>query len=128
MSETSERLPLCRLDELDVPGSRGLTVTCDDRQYEIFLVRTGAGVFGYLNSCPHTGAPLDWMPDRFLSADLTHIQCAMHAALFNVQDGLCIAGPCHGEALTPVPLSVEAGVVYLLQHAFCDRLRPAGCS
>jgi nitrite reductase/ring-hydroxylating ferredoxin subunit len=125
MPECTEHLPLCRLDELDVPGSRGLTVTCGDRPHDIFLVRTEAGVFGYLNSCPHTGAPLDWMPDRFLNTDLTHIQCAMHAALFNVQDGFCIAGPCHGDALTAVPLSVEAGVVYLHQCAFCDRQHPA---
>jgi nitrite reductase/ring-hydroxylating ferredoxin subunit len=126
MPEFTERLSLCRLDELDVPGSRGLTVTCGDRSYDIFLVRTDAGVFGYLNSCPHTGAPLDWMPDRFLNPDLTHIQCAMHAAVFNVQDGLCIAGPCHGDTLKAVPLSVEAGVVYFLQRAFCDRRDPAG--
>lgn len=128
MPDTTEHLPLCRLDELDVPGSRGLTVTCGERPQDIFLVRSDAGVFGYINSCPHTGAPLDWMPDRYLNVDLTYIQCAMHAALFNIEDGVCIAGPCHGEALTPVPLRVEAGVVYLLQHEFCNRQHPIGRS
>jgi nitrite reductase/ring-hydroxylating ferredoxin subunit len=125
MHATAGRILLCRLDELGLPGSRGLTVACSDRQHDIFLVRTTAGVFGYLNLCPHTGAPLDWTPDRFLSLDMSHIQCSTHAALFNVHDGLCIAGPCHGDALRPVPLVIEADVVYLQHRAFCERLHPS---
>ncbi len=126
MQEHAEKIQLCRLGEIGVPGSRGLTVTCGDHLYDIFLVRTTDGVFGYLNTCPHTGAPLDWLPDQFLSADLAHIQCATHAALFNVHDGICIAGPCSGDALIPVPLVMDADAVYLLQREFCARQRPAG--
>lgn len=110
---------LCDLAELDIPGSRGLTVHCDDTPVDIFLVRQGDTVRGYINSCPHTGAPLDWMPDRFLSLDGEHIQCSTHHALFRWQDGSCIAGPCAGDALTPVPLAVRAGSVYLEQQQFC---------
>lgn len=118
-----ERIPLCHLGDLGMPGSRGFAVTCDDRSFDIFLVRTTAGVFGYLNSCPHTGAPLDWQPDQFLSPDLTHIQCAIHAALFRMDDGMCVAGPCHGDTLTAVSVMVETDTVYLLQHEFCERRR-----
>lgn len=126
MPEISDRILICRLGDLDVPGSRGFTVSCGDIQQEIFLVRTTAGVYGYLNSCPHTGAPLDWVPDRFLSQDLSHIQCSTHAALFNVDDGECIAGPCSGDALTPVPLAIDADAVYLLQREFCVRQQLSG--
>lgn len=102
---------LCRLDELPDPGSRGMSLTLGERQYDIFLVRRAEQVYGYLNRCPHTGAPLDWMPDRFLSIDQQHIQCAMHGALFRPEDGVCVAGPCAGDRLTPVPVAVESGDV-----------------
>lgn len=108
---------LCRLAELQDPGSRGVTVEQGGRLHEVFVVRRGKRVFCYLNSCPHTGSPLDWMPDQFLSLDKRHVQCATHAALFRIEDGLCIAGPCSGDALVPVPVVVEGDRVIL----------PAGC-
>jgi nitrite reductase/ring-hydroxylating ferredoxin subunit len=105
--------PVCRLEDIDDPGSKGVTVSLSGRMQDIFIVRQGDRVFGYLNRCPHTGAPLDWTPDRFLDLDGEHIQCAMHAALFRIDDGRCIAGPCSGDRLTPVALKLEAGVVRL---------------
>ena len=124
MQESVDQILLCRLDELQVPGSRGLSVACGDCLHDIFLVRCATGVFGYLNSCPHTGAPLDWVPDQFLSPDAAHIQCSTHAALFNLHNGVCIAGPCSGDALIPVPLIVNCGAVYLLRREFCSHLQP----
>jgi nitrite reductase/ring-hydroxylating ferredoxin subunit len=110
---TASGTVVCRLEDIEDPGSKGLTVSIAGRLQEIFIVRRGGSVFGYLNSCPHTGGPLDWTPDRFLDLDGRHIQCAMHAALFRIEDGRCIAGPCNGDRLTPVHVEVEAGVVRL---------------
>ena len=104
---------VCRLEDIEDPGSKGVTVSLSNRLQDIFIVRQGGDVYGYLNSCPHTGAPLDWMPDRFLDLEGKHIQCAMHAALFRIEDGRCIAGPCNGDRLTAVPVKVESGVVCL---------------
>lgn len=104
---------VCRLDELQDPGSRGVSVCQGGRLHDVLIVRRGRQVFCYLNSCPHTGSPLDWMPDQFLSLDKHHIQCATHAALFRIEDGICIAGPCSGDALTPVPVVVADGEVIL---------------
>lgn len=111
-------IPLCRLDELDDPGSRGLQISWQGRKYEILVVRSGDALYAYLNSCPHTGAPLDWMPDQFLSADQRHIQCAMHAALFRIEDGTCVAGPCVGDALKPIPARLEHGVLQFCPEQF----------
>ena len=86
----------------------------DEQLHDVFIVRVGQQVFSYLNSCPHTGGPLDWMPDQFLSLDKDYIQCATHAALFRVDDGYCVAGPCAGDRLTSVPVIVDAGEVVLL--------------
>ena len=35
------------------------------------------------------------------------ILCATHGALFRIEDGHCLSGPCVGESLTPLPVSIE---------------------
>lgn len=104
-------LRLCRLDELSDPGSRGFGVRTAAGPQDIFVVRRGDTVFAYRNHCPHTGSPLDWQPDQFLNLERTLIQCATHLALFRIEDGLCLAGPCAGQALAPVEVVLENGWV-----------------
>jgi nitrite reductase/ring-hydroxylating ferredoxin subunit len=104
---------LCRLGDLEDPGSRGFAVAASGGMVDILVVRQGGRVYGYLNSCPHTGAPLDWVPGQFLDLQREYIQCATHAALFRIPDGVCVAGPCAGDQLMPVPLAVEDGQVIL---------------
>jgi nitrite reductase/ring-hydroxylating ferredoxin subunit len=111
---TRSRTVICRLDELDDPDSRGMTVTHGGQLHDVFVVRQGGRVFGYRNSCPHTGGPLDWVPDRFLNLDKDYIQCATHDALFHLHDGACVAGPCKGDSLASVPVIIEAGEVVML--------------
>ncbi len=102
---------LCTLDEIADGAAKGFTLA-DGR--EIFVVREGNSVFGYLNSCPHQGTPLDWTPDVFISRDSGLILCATHGAQFEIADGLCVSGPCEGDRLTPVPLAVDvAGQICL---------------
>ena len=112
--KNASRYLLCRLDELADPGSKGSQADLGGAVHEIVVVRRNNRVYGYINRCPHTGGPLDWMPDQFLSFDKRHIQCATHAALFRLDDGICVAGPCAGDHLTAVLLQVEAGNIYLL--------------
>ncbi|WJW75834.1 Rieske (2Fe-2S) protein [Thiohalobacter sp. IOR34] len=102
---------LCRLDALDDPGARGFTIRRDGRPTDIFVARRGTSVYGYVNHCPHAGSPLDWVPEQFLSLDRRHIQCATHHALFEIDSGECLAGPCAGRGLEPVSLSLEDGWV-----------------
>ena len=108
------RCTVCRLDDLEDPGSSGFSVNSSGELMDIVVVRQRERVYGYLNSCPHIGGPLDWVSGQFLDLDREYIQCATHAALFRITDGLCVHGPCAGDALTPVPLVVEDGEVVLL--------------
>jgi nitrite reductase/ring-hydroxylating ferredoxin subunit len=110
---------LCRLDEIDEGSSRGLTASCAGRLYDVFVVRKHGELNAYLNRCPHTGGPLDWVPDQFLSLDGQHIQCATHAALFRIDDGFCVAGPCRGQSLARLPVTIKDGEVYLDEQKFC---------
>ena len=117
MPESPRRLRLCRIEELDDPGSRGFTLRTAAGVQDIFLVRRGTEVHAYVNHCPHTGSPLDWQPDQFLNLDRTLIQCSTHHALFRIGDGQCIAGPCAGQALTSVELAVVDGWVEVAAEA-----------
>jgi nitrite reductase/ring-hydroxylating ferredoxin subunit len=96
--------PLCRLAEIPDGSARGFG--------PIFAVRRGDAVFAYVNACPHLGVSLNLIPDRFLDHRGTMIVCALHGALFRIEDGYCIQGPCWGESLEPVPAEVDgAGMV-----------------
>jgi nitrite reductase/ring-hydroxylating ferredoxin subunit len=103
---------LCPLNAIAVDGSKGIYLD-DASEAALFLVRRGERVFAYRNRCPHTGAPLEWQEGRFLDSDGALIQCATHDALFRIEDGVCIAGPCVGAALQPLPVRVVDGVVLL---------------
>lgn len=104
---------ICRLSELEKHGARGFTIGVGDFPLRGFVVRARDGVCGYVNRCPHAGHPLDLLPQRFLTADATLIVCASHGALFEKATGLCVAGPCAGRSLVPVPLEVRGGFVLL---------------
>jgi nitrite reductase/ring-hydroxylating ferredoxin subunit len=73
----------------------------------LFVVHKDGAFNAYINSCPHTGVNLEWQQDQFLDMDNMFIQCSTHDALFEVDSGVCIAGPCIGDALQPVALLIE---------------------
>jgi nitrite reductase/ring-hydroxylating ferredoxin subunit len=105
---------VCRLDEIEDGGARGFVLE-GDPPLDIFVVRTGASVFAYVNSCPHIGTPLDFLPDRFLTADRTEILCSTHGARFEITSGRCTAGPCRGKRLPAVSVVIEGGAVFAVR-------------
>lgn len=104
---------LCALADIADGESARFTGPVDGTAQPLLAVRRGDRVFVYVNSCPHTGAPLDFLPGRFLNVERTHIQCANHGALFRIDDGLCLHGPCVGKNLHAVAARIEDGSVYL---------------
>lgn len=93
---------ICHWSELADPGSRAFERIDGRGQRACVLIRRGEQVWAYENRCPHTGASLDWRPGQVLNPEGTHIQCALHLAQFRMEDGLCVHGPCVGQALAPV--------------------------
>ncbi len=109
-------LRLCALDELPDPGARGFrfeptSAGEDARPFQGFVVRRGAEVAGFVDSCPHVGAPLSGDPHRYLTRRGDYVMCFNHGALFRPDDGVCVAGPCVGRALRPWAVAVEDGAV-----------------
>ena len=108
------RRELCALSEITDPGTRGFEVEdAAQRTLRLFVVRKGDVLAAYHNRCPHTGAPLEWVPDQFLDVDQTLIQCAIHGALFRPEDGYCVRGPCAGGSLQSLPLEVCEGRIII---------------
>ena len=101
---------LCRADDIPDGGSRGFP-PMPGCFTGLFAVRQGATVRVYVNACPHLGVSLNWTPDRFLTADGSLIVCSTHGAEFRVADGACLRGPCAGDRLEAVAVTMAAGLV-----------------
>lgn len=104
------------MSELDL----GLTVAIPEggsKGYHIdgellFAVKKAGQIYLYRNSCPHARIPLEWVPDQFLDTSGALIQCANHGALFEIESGHCISGPCNGRSLEPIDFLVRDGHLY----------------
>ncbi len=101
-------VPLCHIDEIGEGAAKGFEV--DGKP--IFAVRKDGCLRVYYDYCPHLGTPLEWEDDRFLDADGALIQCSTHGALFRIEDGYCLAGPCRGRSLRRLSHQTDNG--YLL--------------
>lgn len=107
---------LCLLDELPDGQSRGFDPTASGRD-TLFIVRQGEQLHAWRNACPHVdGAPMAWRKDAYLNGARDRIVCYAHGAQFDIASGQCLLGPCLGQHLTPVPVSISpAGEVQLLE-------------
>lgn len=104
---------LCAL--ADIPDGEAIGVV--DPDGEVVLVRQGQQVLAYRNRCPHLGIELNFMPDVFLDTEQRYIQCANHSALFQIEDGLCVFGPCQGESLVAVAVQLIDDGVWLVAES-----------
>jgi len=107
---------LCRLEDIPDGASRGFGPARGGFT-GLFAVRHGDAVFVYMNVCPHVGTALDWAPDRFLTADGARIVCATHGALFDIEGGVCVQGPCVGDRLEAVPVRIVNGAILVPEDA-----------
>ena len=118
---------LCTLNDVPDGGSNGFVLDTDDGRCGLMVIRRGNGIVCYTNSCPHIGTPLDMQPGKFLDRAKAHILCTTHGALFNIDDGLCIAGPCVDDHLTPIATEVRDGAVFVDKQTLptiCPPLAP----
>lgn len=115
LSSTTE--PLCHVSELSDGQARGFWPD-EDGQDRFFIVRHEGQVHAWRNSCPHVpGAPMAWKRHAYLSPDGQQVMCHAHGARFEPDTGLCVHGPCQGERLRRVRLSVDKdGLVRLVER------------
>lgn len=100
---------LCLLSDLE--EMQAIELTIEERK--LFAIRQDNQLFAYWNSCPHMGIPLNWMPEKFLDLDGVFLQCSSHGALFKIDDGECVGGPCVGDHLSPVALKRDGDQYFI---------------
>ena len=105
--------PLCALDDIPDGAARGFDPLEQGRD-TMFVVCQGARVVGWRNFCPHYGhEQMAWTKDDYLTHDGARIVCGAHGAEYEIDSGVCVAGPCVGKALSAVPLDIRDGHVFI---------------
>lgn len=111
-AENNKWHQVCSIDEIGNPGAYGFSVMAGKYPLYGFIVQKDDVVYGYKNVCPHAGRPLDWAPHAFLTRDKGHIMCSAHGAMFELDNGLCVGGPCLGRSLVPWNIEVRDSTVF----------------
>jgi nitrite reductase/ring-hydroxylating ferredoxin subunit len=102
---------ICHEEELTEGSAvRSLLTGCD-----LIVIRRKGRLYGYKNECPHMNLPLINGSRGVLNKEQGQLVCAQHAAEFDIENGLCIKGPCVGMELEPVEISLIDGKVFLKQ-------------
>ena len=107
---------LCLATDIPDGGAKGFPAAAGGFT-GLVAVRHKGQLYVYVNSCPHIGTPLDWMPDQFLSFDKQTLICATHGAEFEIANGECTKGPCRGDYLEAVPYEIKDGAIFVPKDA-----------
>lgn len=104
---------LCQTADIAVNSAREFKFGRGKNSFSMFIVRTEAGFYGYLNLCPHFSLPLNYRAEEFLNASGSLIRCSMHFAEFRLEDGYCVSGAAEKCFLDPVPIYEEEEALYI---------------
>jgi len=80
------------------------SISQGDKEYIVISHKND--IFVYLNRCPHLNKTLNSRPETLLDKHNNFILCANHNALFTIDQGLCIKGPCKGQTLQKVAYKI----------------------
>jgi len=106
-------ISLIAIDEIEEGTSKGIEVN----NLYMFAVKKDDQIFLYWNRCPHLGTPLECEEDKFLDPAGALIICSTHGALFQIEGGQCLAGPCKGKHLQAIPFIADNGMVMVEESA-----------
>jgi nitrite reductase/ring-hydroxylating ferredoxin subunit len=104
---------LCRIDEIAEGQAKSIIIGEGKERRDIVVVRRLGKFHAYVNSCPHQATPLETFPDKFLNEDGSLFVCSTHGARFRVEDGFCTSGPCEGQSLRSVSITLVGEAVIL---------------
>ncbi|QNN65340.1 Rieske (2Fe-2S) protein [Sphingomonas rhizophila] len=109
LTATPPGITLGPLDLIPNGSARNFVLEMKAGRFHGFIVRQGDAVFGYVDRCPHMGLPLAQKLDDYLSEDGSLIACDWHGALFEIDSGRCVGGPCVGARLQGWPVTIADG-------------------
>lgn len=100
--KNKEQKELCLLSDLE----EGKVIKAKEKRKHLLLTKYEGEVLCYENNCPHLGVPLDLDTGNFIASDKEHFECQSHGALFKINNGLCISGPCRSLSLNKIDIEI----------------------
>jgi nitrite reductase/ring-hydroxylating ferredoxin subunit len=122
MNSIAAGTPVCELASLGEGQAKGFTLGEGEWPLRGLVVMHQGEVRAFVNQCPHAGHRLDFPPGRFLTPDGELLLCRSHGAVFDKGSGECVAGPCTGERLRTLAVTVTGDQVQLAADIDVDAL------
>ena len=125
-SEKVEVFVICSANSIAPGGAKAFGLSRigesgEARPFPIVIIRTHANAYlGYVNSCPHEGIWLNFGAGEFFTSDRALLKCGRHGAVFEIDTGVCVDGPCKSKSLEPIALAVVDGDVCLCGVALVE--------
>ncbi len=104
-------LVLARVDALVDPCAIVVTPGAVAPFVSIILTRRGNHISAFRNKCPHAGYPLQRADGRIVVQEGRYMVCGVHGASFTLEHGACVGGPCNGDGLEHVAVTIRDGVI-----------------
>ncbi|WP_269914985.1 Rieske (2Fe-2S) protein [Acinetobacter sp. HY1485] len=105
-------MKICMMEDIPEREARSFTL---ESGVQIFITQRDGHFFAYKNLCPHLKVELEFLENQFLDQEQEYIECSTHGALFMVETGECISGPCTGQSLTKINIQVHSdGGIYVI--------------
>lgn len=107
---------VCSILDVCNGSVKKVTVKNDYQDTECLIIQEDKKVYAYLNKCPHWHIPLDGNHDTIYDSQSQQLICTNHGAVFNLKDGLCIAGPCAGFTLNSLDVIIQNDSISVKSH------------
>ena len=89
----------------------------------LFAIKKDDFCHVYWDICPHIGTPLEWQENQFLDDGGEFIKCETHGALFEIDSGKCLSGPCIGKKLHKIPFKIYNDMIIVNESDLQPPLR-----
>ncbi len=113
LQTSTQPQPIANIKQLST--AKTLVVHSKPHNQSIVLIKHQESVKAYENNCPHQNIPLDEAYKIDVNPFQKTLKCSVHDAFFNIEDGLCVDGPCWNESLATVKITIDdQGNIYLV--------------
>lgn len=121
---------ICSMDSIAVGDAKAFDLAKVDkngesRPFRIVIIRETPFIYrGYVNVCPHEGVWLNIGTGVFFNSTGQFLKCGKHGAIFRIDTGVCVGGPCEGARLEPVSVMAMSGDVCMSGVKLLEDDRP----
>jgi nitrite reductase/ring-hydroxylating ferredoxin subunit len=102
---------ICDTNDITGDSARRFIV----KNFDLIVVLRNGRFYAYRNECPHMNLPLTNRSKGIIDKNQKHLVCIQHRAEFDIENGICVKGPCLGMALEPVNTETNNGKLYLIE-------------